>query len=61
MLAGESYNGLDPDLEAERQKTNGLLRLYNLTEAAPERQIILQQLLGKIGQNSIIEPPFHCS
>ena len=60
MLAGESYNCLDPDLEAERQKTKALLRLYNLTEAVPERQTILQQLLGQIGQNSIIEPPFYC-
>ena len=61
MLAGESYNCLDPDLEAERQKTKELLRLYNLTEAEPERQTILQHLLGRIGQNSIIEPPFYCS
>jgi maltose O-acetyltransferase len=61
MLAGESYNCLDPELEAERQKTKQLLRLYNLTEAEPERQTILQQLLGKIGQNSTIEPPFYCS
>jgi maltose O-acetyltransferase len=61
MLAGESYNCLDPDLEAERQKTKELLRLYNLTEAVPERQTVLQQLLGQIGQNSIIEPPFYCS
>lgn len=60
MLAGESYNCLDPDLEAERQKTKQLLRLYNLTEAVPERRTILQQLLGHIGQNSIIEPPFYC-
>jgi hypothetical protein len=37
MLAGESYNCLDPDLEAERQKTKELLRLYNLSEAAPNR------------------------
>jgi maltose O-acetyltransferase len=61
MLAGESYNCLDPDLEAERQRTKELLRLYNLTEAVPERQTILEQLLGQIGQNSIIEPPFYCS
>ena len=61
MLAGESYNLLDPDLEAERQKAKELLRLYNRTEAVPERQIILQQLLGQIGENSIIEPPFYCS
>jgi maltose O-acetyltransferase len=51
MLAGESYNCLDPDLEDERQKTKELLRRYNLTEAVPERQTILQQMLGHIGQN----------
>jgi len=44
MLAGETYNMLDPDLEVERQKTKELLRLCNLTEAEPERQILLQQL-----------------
>lgn len=60
MLAGEIYNCLDPDLEAERQKTNEMLRRYNLTEPEPERQTILQQLLGQFGQNSIIEPPFYC-
>lgn len=61
MLAGESYNFRDPDLDAERQKTKELLRLYNRTDALPQRQAILQQLLGQIGQNSVIEPPFHCA
>lgn len=61
MLAGEPYNILDPDLEAEREKARKLLRLYNLTEAVPERQAILRQLLGQIGHNSIIESPFYCS
>lgn len=61
MLAGENYNCLDPDLAAERQQTQALLRRYNLTEVALERQSLLQQLLGHIGQNSIIEPPFYCS
>lgn len=60
MLAGEPYNCLDPGLEAERQKVKELLRRYNLTEAASERQTILQQMLGGIGQDSIIEPPFYC-
>jgi len=60
MLAGESYNCLDPDLVAERQRVKELLRLHNLTEVVPERQAILQRLLGQIGQNSIIEPPFYC-
>jgi maltose O-acetyltransferase len=61
MLAGESYNCLDPDLIAERRQTKDLLRLYNLTAAVPEQQTMLQQLLGHIGHNSIIEPPFYCS
>ena len=61
MLAGETYNGLDPDLAAERQTTKELIRYYNLCEAVTERKKILQQLLGQIGENSIIEPPFYCS
>lgn len=61
MLAGESYNCLDPVLDAERQIAKELLWRHNLTEGAFERQIILQQLLGQIGKNSTIEPPFYCS
>ena len=61
MLAGESYNCLDPDLIAERQEAKELLRLHNLMEAMTERQHILRQLLGHIGHNSLIEPPFYCS
>jgi len=61
MLAGENYNCLDPDLEAERQKAKELLRRNNQTEAVPERLNILQQMLGAIGQNSMIWPPFYCS
>ena len=61
MLAGETYNCFDTDLDAERQKTRKLLWIFNQTEGMSERQIILQQLLGKIGQNSLIEPPFYCA
>ncbi|MGB2963560.1 MAG: sugar O-acetyltransferase [Anaerolineales bacterium] len=61
MLAGESYNCLDPDLEAERHKAKELIRRYNQTETEPERLTILQQMLGGIGQNPIIWSPFYCS
>ena len=61
MLAGEMYNCLDPELITIRQKTMELLRLYNMSEAAPERLTILRQLLGQVGQNSLIEPPFYCA
>lgn len=60
MLAGERYNCLDADLDAERQQVKEVLRRYNLTEAASERRVLLQQMLGRIGQDSLIEPPFYC-
>jgi maltose O-acetyltransferase len=60
MLAGETYNCLDPDLDAQRQEAKKLLRLYNTAEAVSEGQAILRRLLGGIGRDSTIEPPFHC-
>jgi maltose O-acetyltransferase len=60
MLAGEIYNCLDSDLDAERQRVEKYLKIYNQTETQTERQAILQHLLGHIGQNSVIEPPFYC-
>jgi maltose O-acetyltransferase len=61
MLAGETYNCLDPELEAVRQQAKALIRLHNQAEAAPERRAILERLLGSIGEGSTIEPPFYCS
>ena len=61
MLAGETYNMLDPDLMAEREKVKRLFRRYNLSTEMGERKTILRQLVGHIGQNSYIEPPFYCS
>ena len=61
MLAGETYNCLDPGLEAERVQTRALLRQYNLAEAGPEREAVLRRLLGHLGEGSIIEPPFYCA
>jgi maltose O-acetyltransferase len=60
MLAGEIYNCLDPGLDAERQGIKQLLQLYNRTDTMPERQALLRQLLGHVGQNSTIESPFYC-
>jgi maltose O-acetyltransferase len=60
MLAGELYNCTDPDLDAERQAVKAALRLYNQTETPGERRPLLEHLLGQIGKNTIIEPPFYC-
>ena len=61
MLAGEVYNCLDPELVAARQRANDLFRSYNLATEANERRSILESLLGQIGPDSVIEPPFYCS
>lgn len=61
MLAGETYNFLDPELAAEREKTKELLQLFNRTETALERRAILARLLREVGRGSLIEPPFYCT
>lgn len=61
MLAGESYNCLDPDLDAIRQVAKRLFRLYNRAQTEAERQALLPQMFGGVGQSVVIEPPFYCS
>lgn len=61
MLAGEPYNCLDADLDAIRQEAKRLFRLYNKFETESERQALLPQIFGGVGQSVIIEPPFFCS
>ncbi|MDZ8096235.1 MAG: sugar O-acetyltransferase [Nostoc sp. DedQUE05] len=62
MLAGELYLAEDPELAAEKNLASRLLRKYNSTteEQQEQRQQILQELFGKIGQKVAIVPPFHC-
>ena len=60
MLAGERYNCLDPELGRARQEIKKKLRAYNQTFPEDDRQSMLGDLLGEIGQNVVIEPPFNC-
>ncbi|MCL6749809.1 sugar O-acetyltransferase [Nostoc sp. CCCryo 231-06] len=62
MLAGELYLSQDPELTAEKKAASRLLRKYNSTteEQQDQRQQILQELFGKLGQEVSIMPPFHC-
>src|SRR3972149_9539182 len=61
MLAGEKYNILDAELEADRQEAKRLMHLYNTAVSEEERQLLLPQMLGRVGQNALIWPPFYCS
>ncbi len=62
MLAGEPYNGFDPQLLRERSQARRLLALYNATamEEKERRAELLKELLGAAGDGVWIEPPFQC-
>ncbi len=61
MLAGEPYNMLDPGLEAVRRTTRDLVYRFNHAATMSERRVISERLFGRIGEQSMVEPPFHCS
>jgi maltose O-acetyltransferase len=56
MLAGELYDAGDPELVAERERCERLLRAFN----AEGDQSLLAELLGGIGANSYVRAPFFC-
>jgi maltose O-acetyltransferase len=56
MVAGEVYLATDPQLVADRDRCADLLRGYN----ARADEAVLRELLGALGTNSYIRPPFYC-
>lgn len=60
MLAGELYNPDDPDLSAIRREARALTRAYNSSAEDDDREAMLHSLLGRVGSNPTIEPPFYC-
>jgi maltose O-acetyltransferase len=60
MLAGERYNILDPNLDRIRQEMKKKLRVYNMSSEDDDRRSMLEDMLGSIGENLIIWPPFNC-
>jgi maltose O-acetyltransferase len=62
MLTGELYDPLDPELVAMRQRARELCHRFNTATPTPavDQHPLLVELLGQLGRNSWIEPPFHC-
>jgi len=62
MLAGELYNAMDPLLVNERRQARELMQAFNATAAddRPRRKQLLIELLGSVGSNVGVEPPFFC-
>jgi len=62
MLAGELYRADDPELAAAALRARQLEDRFNRlsVEDRGQRRAILEELLGEIGYESEIRPPFHC-
>lgn len=62
MLAGDPYVANDPELRALSQRAMRLTEQYNRTsiDDAEERRRILDELLGSVGDEVEIRPPFYC-
>lgn len=60
MLAGELYNGADPELSAARSRARDLMAEINRAPSTEAELALLRQLMGHLGDNSVIRPPFHC-
>jgi maltose O-acetyltransferase len=58
----ELYDSLRPDLVEARRRARGILARYNATaeEEQDERAVLLRELLGRVGADAWIEPPFFC-
>lgn len=59
MLAGKLYM-VDPELQSEAQWRRYLLRQIREADSPMEARPIFQTLLGHIGEDFWIEPPFYC-
>ena len=60
MLRGELYNATDRELVVERQHAESQLALLNGSSDPAERVALLRSLLGAIGEETVIRPPFFC-
>lgn len=62
MLRGDPYNARDSELIATAHHSRKLIAEYSSTPStdAARRRQILADLLGEVGENVWIEPPFFC-
>lgn len=62
MLRGEPYNSRDPELLALAHKARALCARFAAvpTTDQAQRLAVLQELLGSVGSEAWIEPPFFC-
>src|SRR5262245_32364150 len=62
MLRGELYRADDPELAAASTRAQVLVERYNATPHSrpDERERLLPELLGGVGERVVVRSPFHC-
>lgn len=62
MLAGDLYIADDPDLAADMRHAARLTQRFNTSDPSdPQAQLaILRELLGSLGEGTVIRPPLWC-
>jgi maltose O-acetyltransferase len=61
MLNNELYLATDAELTRMQSRANQLIHRFNISAPdATQQQQIISQLLGRIGTNFWIRPPFYC-
>ena len=62
MLGGELYLASDPELVAAHKGARLLVERFNATSVREpeERLAVLRELLGRLGEDTEIRPPFQC-
>src|SRR3954464_11220930 len=62
MLRGEEYQATDDQLTGERERCSVLCERINALSASreAERLALFRELLGGIGDDTLIQPPFRC-
>jgi maltose O-acetyltransferase len=62
MLRGDLYRATGEEIGADQARAQELLEQYNATRHSEHelRARLLDELLGEVGNEVVIRPPFHC-
>jgi len=60
MIGGELYRADEPDLVAARLECQDLVRAFNAATEDRQRDRLLRELLGEVGERVSVQPPFAC-
>ena len=60
MLTGQVYDGADQEIDTMRANARKSLMAFNNHQDPAQQHTLQEQLFGKVGSSSLIQPPFHC-